>query len=104
MKSLILLLLIVGIIFVAVGYVKTHQQCPPPSVEFRYIPRTFQEEQDAPIPVLAMFNKMFTDVTPWQKIVGYDSDYYRRSLLDPRFQKYSKENLGSDINQAIPNH
>lgn len=99
MKSLILLLLIVGIIFVAVGYIKTHQKCPPPTVEFRYVPRTFQEEQDSPIPVLAMFNKMFTDVTPWQKVVGYDSDYYKRSLLDPKFQSYSKDMLGRDSNE-----
>lgn len=93
MKSLVLLLLLVGVIFVAVGYIKTHQQCPPPVVQFRYVPRTFQDEQDAPIPVMSIFNKMFTDVTPWQKQVGYDDNYFHRSLSDDKFVEHNKGNL-----------
>ena len=36
MKSIILLFLIVGIIFISVGYVRDNIKCPPPVVEYRY--------------------------------------------------------------------
>ena len=82
MKSLILLFLFIGLILIVVGYVKSNQQCPPPIVQFRYVPRTFTEEEDAPIPVLSIFGKMFDEPSAWQKSVGYTSNY----------NKYATEN------------
>ena len=34
MKSLVLLLLLIGITFMIMGYVKTNQQCPPPIIKY----------------------------------------------------------------------
>ena len=74
MKSLILILLIIGIIFISVGYIKTNQQCPPPVVEFRYIPKTFDEEQSMTQPLLSMYGRMFKEPTAWQKVNGFKID------------------------------
>ena len=71
MKSIIMILLMSGIIFVAIGYIKTNQECPPPIVQFRYIPKTFNEEQTVQKPITAVFGSMFNDASPWQESVGY---------------------------------
>ena len=66
MKSIILLLVIIGIIFIAVGYIKSNQSCPPPIVQYRYYPRTFEEEETNPVPVSAIFGKMFNNADAWE--------------------------------------
>ena len=71
MKSLVFLFLFVGMIFIAIGYIKSNQECPPPIVEFRYLPQTFQESQEAPTPLLSIFGKMFREPDAWQTAVGY---------------------------------
>ena len=67
MKSIILVLAIVGIVLIAVGYVKNNMQCPPPRIEYRYIPRSFEDEQNAKTPLLSMSGmySMFQDDSPW---------------------------------------
>ncbi len=62
MKLLIILLLIVGIIFISIGYIKTNQFCPPQRIEYRYIPRTFEQEQNNPVSLMSIHGKMFKDV------------------------------------------
>lgn len=74
MKSLVVVLLIISIIFVAIGYIKSNQKCPPPIVEFRYIPKTFKEEQSVSIPIMSQFGSMFEHRSPWQESVGYISN------------------------------
>lgn len=74
MKSLVFLLLIIGIIFIAVGYIRSNQKCPPRLIEYRYIPKTFTDEQNSQTPVLSIFNTMFTKSSPWQEYVGFTSN------------------------------
>ena len=67
MKSIILILAMAGIILLAVGYVKSNLQCPPPKIEYRYIEKTFDDQQDVHTPVLAMSGmySMFENDSPW---------------------------------------
>jgi hypothetical protein len=64
MKSLVLVLLIAGLVLISTGYVKSNQQCPPPTIEYRYLPRTFEQEQTNPTPLMAVHGHMFTEQTP----------------------------------------
>uniref|UniRef100_A0A6C0JAB6 Uncharacterized protein n=1 Tax=viral metagenome TaxID=1070528 RepID=A0A6C0JAB6_9ZZZZ len=64
MKSIILLFLFIGIIFMVIGYIKTNQKCPPPIIEYRYYPKTFKQEMEDEVPVSMIFGKMFKDKTP----------------------------------------
>jgi len=50
---------------VTVGYINQLQKCPPPKVEYRYIPRTFDQEQDNPVRVSQLFNNMFQEPSVW---------------------------------------
>ena len=70
MRSLVLLVFMIGIMFMYGGYIKAHEKCPPPRIEYRYIPRTFEEEQDDPVPLLNVFGKMFSNRTPWMRTQG----------------------------------
>ena len=45
MRSLAILLLFVGIIAITIGYTKNTNTCPPPRVEYRYVPRKYIDEQ-----------------------------------------------------------
>lgn len=73
MKSIILLLAMIGIIMIAVGYIQNNLQCPPPRIEYRYIPKTFTEEQNSQTPLLAIagIKSMFEDDTPWIQTNSY---------------------------------
>jgi hypothetical protein len=64
MKTLIFILLIAGVSLIAVGYVKSNQYCPPPSVEFRYLPKSFEQEQGNPTPLMSVHGNMFSDASP----------------------------------------
>jgi hypothetical protein len=65
MKSIILVLTFFGVISVVVGYVNQLKKCPPPSIEYRYIPRTFEEDQENPVKISELYNSMFVEPTPW---------------------------------------
>ena len=67
MKSLILVLLIIGLVMIGVGYVKSNIQCPPPRIEYRYVPKSFNEEQQVHTPIMAMsgMSDMFGKEDPW---------------------------------------
>jgi len=72
MKTIVLLLFFAGIMMVVVGYINQLHKCPPAQIEYRYIPRTFQEEQENPVRVSQLFNTMFQDPSPW--IGGFTID------------------------------
>ena len=65
MNSLPLLFLLLGMFFILVGYFKFNKSCPPTKIEYRYVPRTFFEEQNAPSNLQKSFNSMFNDRSTW---------------------------------------
>lgn len=75
MKSIILLLIIIGILCIGFGYFKSNQQCPPPIIQYRYIPKTFEQEQSLEEPLISTFNSLFQDNSAWLKSKGYADKY-----------------------------
>lgn len=71
MRSIVLFLLFLGTIFISVGYVKTNMMCPPPLVKYKYIPSTFEQEQNNLEPVSKIFSKMFTELEPSNINIGF---------------------------------
>jgi hypothetical protein len=65
MKSLIIILTFLGIIGIAIGYVNQLKKCPPAKIEYRYIPRTFQQDQENPVKISELFHTLFTEPSPW---------------------------------------
>jgi hypothetical protein len=39
--------------------------CPPPRIEYRFVPRTFKENSDSPIKVSEIFKTMFEKPSPF---------------------------------------
>ena len=67
MKAIVLIMAVIGIILIAVGYVKNNLQCPPPKIEYRYISKTFDDDQNINTPILSVggMYSMFEDDSPW---------------------------------------
>jgi len=66
-KAIILIIIFIGILFVAIETVRIQlglTECKP-KIEYRYIPRTFKEEQDEPVYVSEIFETMFSQPSPW---------------------------------------
>jgi hypothetical protein len=71
MRLLIIILLLAGFTMMIQGILKSGMTCPPPKIVYRYVPRTFKEEQDMPVPMESIYGKMFAEKDAWQKISGY---------------------------------
>lgn len=67
MRIVLITLLIISLTLIVIGYLRSNQlnKCPPPRVEYRYIPRTFEEEQMDPTSVTEIHSKMFFEKSPW---------------------------------------
>lgn len=70
MKSIIMMLTFLGIIAISIGYVNQMQKCPPPEIEYRYVPRTFEQEQNNPVRISELFHTMFAQPSPWLQGIG----------------------------------
>lgn len=75
LKIITILILFFGIIFVITDMVKIDAGLTKkdPKVIYKYIPRTFEEEQEDPVPVSDVFETMFSQPSPWvSSIKTYD--------------------------------
>jgi len=66
-KALIVLMVFLGIMLLVVDVVRinTGLYRKKPRVIYRYIPRTFEEEQEDPLMVSDVFETMFSQPSPW---------------------------------------
>lgn len=99
MKGIIFFILFVGLIFIAAGYLQANQKCPPPLVVYRYIPRTFEEEQDNPVPLTSIFGSLFAEPDAYMKYRGYAVQV--PESLQPQFNQEVKKPL--DEKSVNPN-
>lgn len=100
-KGVILLIIFVGILCVSIGIMQfnteptgnssgsnknsgnsensgnagnSEKSSKDPQVEYRYIPRTFEEEQTSPIYPSEIFETMFSQPSPWlMSVRSYDA-------------------------------
>ena len=66
-KAVIILLIFFGILFISIDYIRIYSGLvdKTPKIEYRYIPRSFEEEQLEPIFVSELFETMFSQPSPW---------------------------------------
>jgi hypothetical protein len=55
-KSMSFFLLFAGIVLITIGYVQSENLEKPPRVEYRYVPRSFEESQQISTPILSIFS------------------------------------------------
>lgn len=63
-RTLALGLFLMGVVFITIGYTKMSFTCPPPKVEYRYIPRRIYEEQLYNQDIMGRFSSMFNEADP----------------------------------------
>lgn len=90
MKSQKIIIIIIVIIIAIITYeiirLKTITKCPKPIIEYRYVPRTFKDEQNEPIPIDDIFSAMFAKPSPWMMSRGIGA----RSRLDTKLDGRAK--------------
>ena len=66
MQSLSLLVLILGIVFITVGYMdnKVKENKPEKVIEYRFVPRSIYDEQIKPTDLNDTFSTLFSDIDP----------------------------------------
>lgn len=74
-KSIIIFIIFLGILLVVIDVVQIKAGLveKKPTIIYRYIPRTFEEEQTDPLYVSEIFETMFSQPSPWLGSIGtYD--------------------------------
>lgn len=85
LKSISFFLLFAGIVLVSIGYIQQEKLSVPPRVEYRYVPRSFQESQSVSTPILSVFGQLFSDRGPWAKKTGFVDTYpWQRQMINSR--------------------
>lgn len=64
-KPIMAIIIFIGILLITIAIVKNEQQCPQQQIIYRYIPRTFDEEQAEPVYASDIFRTMFEQQSPW---------------------------------------
>lgn len=64
-KAALLIIIFIGIWLITINLVYDSQSPPKPKIEYRYIPRTLEEEQLEPVFVSDIFKTMFSQQSPW---------------------------------------
>lgn len=64
-KTIVLILIFIGILCITVGIVKTTKECPPQKIIYRYIPRPIENEDLEPVFLEDIFKTMFSRESPW---------------------------------------
>lgn len=82
-KSILMVLLFVGLLFVATSYAKMTSPCTRTKYIYKYIPRTFREEQESPVSVSELFGDLFAKPSPM--VGGFTFDKEIRTDLNKYF-------------------
>jgi hypothetical protein len=65
MRTIIFTFFIVAIIFIVIGYFENYKDCPLPKIEYRYVPRSFYEEQVSGMNLKNLYSDIFNDPEIW---------------------------------------
>lgn len=84
MKTIVVLLLFTGILLIIIDLVRSAQKCPQQQIIYRYIPRTFNEEQNEQALPSQIFKAMFSQPSPWIGQIN-DIDINRKESVDNFF-------------------
>lgn len=79
-KVVILIILVIGLLLITLDLGWTYNSCPEQQIIYKFIPRSFSENQDNPVPLDDLFGKMFSDATPW--IASFNTNILPKKIND----------------------
>jgi predicted transcriptional regulator YheO len=83
-KFVILILLFIGILCVTINLTQSSYQCPTTKIIYKYVPRTFDEEQREPVYPSDIFKTMFSQQSPWIRSIS-DLDTQKQEVMNKYF-------------------
>lgn len=83
-KTILIISLFISTIIITVALVRDQNKCPPQKILYRYIPKTFEQEQSEPVYVSDIFQTMFTQPSPWIGGIN-DLDTRKREVINKYF-------------------
>jgi len=75
-----------GVLCIVINLVENNKKCSQERIIYRYIPRTFEEDQNEPVYVTDIFHTMFNNPSPWVRSIG-NIDRKKLSELNKFFIK-----------------
>jgi len=81
-KKISFVFFFVAIISIVYSLTKAYNKCPEQEVKYKYIRRTFNQEQDNPVEIKKIFGSMFDQPSPW---VGYTD----RDVVESNINNYN---------------
>jgi hypothetical protein len=72
------IIFIIGIILITISLTKAHNPPEPPKTIYTYVPRTFIEDQENPIPLDDIFYSMFNSPDPY--VLSVDVERRKRDI------------------------
>ena len=60
MRALILILFFLATIFITLGYMNSQMKCPPPKIQYRFIPQNIYDTQFEEQHISNIFTNLFT--------------------------------------------
>ena len=64
-KNILIVIFIIGFFLATIGVIKIYYKCPPNKIIYKYIPRTFEQEQNMPVDLSELYHSMFEQASPW---------------------------------------
>lgn len=83
-KLTTLTIIFFGLLLMIIGLTRNSVSCPQQQIIYRYIPRTFEEEQEAPVYPSEIFKTMFTQQSPWIGSIN-DIDTRKKESINKYF-------------------
>ena len=85
-KNLLILIILLILFFIIIEITKlnTRGNCAKPYIEYRYVPRSFKDEQEEPVSIEDIFGVMFSKPSPWMISRGINQSG-RQHLINTGF-------------------
>ena len=78
LKFLLVLLIFVSSLMIVAGYYSANNEVKKVT-EYKFIPRSFKEEQDNPVPLMDIYYKLFNYSSPWIRSFTDNIEFNRDS-------------------------
>jgi hypothetical protein len=80
----LIIIFILFLIVIELTRLNTRKKCPQPIIEYRYVPRSFKDEQEQPVSIEDIFGIMFSKPSPWMISRGIN-ETGRQQLINTGF-------------------
>lgn len=79
-KSILLFFLFVGLLLMIIEIMRSMNECKPQKIIYRYVPRSFEEDQENPTMVSEIFKTMFSQPSPWIDSINSHDDRKKEEI------------------------